>query len=105
METIEGKKRRKYTVAEREQVIAELGKSGQSAKEFCRERGLGYSTLAAWRRAMVGKEPELIGPLTLVGAPAGIKVVAEVDWGQGVCLRVMSGCEPELAVRLVEVLK
>jgi transposase-like protein len=104
MEIIEGKKRRKYTVAEREQVIAELGKSGQSAKEFCRERGLGYSTLAAWRRAMVGKEPELIGPLTLVGGEKG-KVVAEVDWGQGVCLRVMSGCEPELAVRLAEALK
>jgi transposase-like protein len=104
MESNEGKKRRRYTVAEREQVIAELGKSGQSAKEFCRERGLGYSTLAAWRRAMDGKEPELIGPLRLVGGEKG-KVVAEVEWGKGVCLRVMSGCEPELAVRLVEVLK
>ena len=35
---------------ERETVLRELDRSGVSVAEFCRRRGLAYSTVMAWRR-------------------------------------------------------
>ena len=37
---------------ERETVLQELDRSGISVAEFCRRRGLDYSTVMAWRRGL-----------------------------------------------------
>jgi hypothetical protein len=49
--------RRRRSRYEVEQLVAEFESSGLSRSEFCRERGLGLSTLARYRRRREGQAP------------------------------------------------
>jgi transposase-like protein len=42
--------RRRYTEEQKRKLLAELSRSGGSARAFARERGLSYKTLLGWRR-------------------------------------------------------
>lgn len=66
------------------QVQGECRSSGQSVREFCRQRELKESLFYAWRRELGrrdGEESEKSGFVELVG-PAGRKE------GAGVCIRI-----------------
>ena len=43
--------RRRYTEEEKRKFLAEFERAGGSAAAFCREHGLAYQTLMAWRRS------------------------------------------------------
>lgn len=43
-------RRRRWSAAEKEQLLACFERSGQSASRFCREAGLCQPTFSAWRR-------------------------------------------------------
>jgi transposase-like protein len=42
--------RRRWTSDEKERLLADFARSGQSASQFCRETGLCPPTFSAWRR-------------------------------------------------------
>jgi transposase-like protein len=42
--------RRRYTEEEKRKFLGEFERAGGSAAAFCREHGLAYQTLLAWRR-------------------------------------------------------
>ena len=42
--------RRRYSEEQKKKLLAELSRSGGSARAFARERGLCYKTLLSWRR-------------------------------------------------------
>ena len=42
--------RKRYTQAERLEVLERLAASGSSAREFCRREGLNYQSLLRWRQ-------------------------------------------------------
>ena len=44
------RQRRYYRPEDREQLLEEFERSGQSVHDFCRDRGVGKSSLATWRR-------------------------------------------------------
>ena len=45
-----GSPRRRFTRAERDRLLEEFDQSGLSGAAFARQQGIGYSTLAAWRK-------------------------------------------------------
>jgi len=65
------------------EALSELGGSGQSVQEFCRQRGLKAGLLYAWRRELRTRDAEaagnagfveLVGPADAGMAQAGVSV-------------------------------
>jgi hypothetical protein len=69
-----GKRRRRRSWAEAEQLAAEFEASGLGREEFCRKHGLAFSTLARYRRRRKQGPGEGAGPsrwlaVELAGSP------------------------------------
>ena len=82
---------------ERERVLRELDRSGVSVAEFCRRRGLAYSTVMAWRRRrrqavrFVEIVPEVAREGVPVEAVEAVEAVAPVSDGRGSAGRPRDG--------------
>lgn len=111
VEGLEGKRREQWTV-----LVEEYAASGQSQRRFCRERGIGQSTLRYWRRRLeleIGAQgqrraagPGLIpvkvladGPATGGGAEvvviacSGVRIAVGRDFDAGTLRRVLAVVE------------
>jgi hypothetical protein len=69
-----GKRRRRRSWAEAEQLVAEFEASGLGREEFCRGHGLAFSTLARYRKRRERGQGEGTGPsrwlaVDLAGSP------------------------------------
>ena len=68
-------------LSQREPVLRELDRSGGSAAEFCRRRGLAYSTVMAWRRRRAVRFVEILPEVAGEGGP--VAAVAPGSDGRG----------------------
>ena len=68
-------------LSQRETVLRELDRSGVSAAEFCRRRGLAYSTVMAWRRRRAVRFVEILPEVAGEGGP--VAAVAPGSDGRG----------------------
>jgi len=76
-------------------VLRDLERSGLSMAEYCRQRGLAYSTVAAWRgarRRVAGRFVEVEMDEAPTAAPRGpeLMLCAELTLPGGAMLRVFS---------------
>lgn len=83
-------------------LLREFEGSGLSMAEFCRRRGIGYSTMAAWRRAWRSRPAAMFveveplpadcsyhgSPAAAAGAPPSGSLCAELMLPGGAVLRV-----------------
>ena len=79
---------------ERERVLGELDRSGVSVAEFCRRRGLAYSTVMAWRRRrrQAVRFVEIVPEVAREGVPVEeVEAVAPVSDGRGSAGRPRDG--------------
>ena len=76
---------------ERERVLREFDRSGVSVAEFCRRRGLAYSTVMAWRRRrrQAVRFVEIVPEVAREGVP--VEAVAPVSDGRGSAVRPRDG--------------
>jgi hypothetical protein len=103
--------RRRRSRHEVEQLVAEFETSGLNRSEFCRERGLGLSTLARYRRRQEQQAPAGSNTLLAVdvsgraaGAAATCSALAVVLRG-GRRVEVGRGIDAGALERLVHVLE
>lgn len=91
--------RRRHTDADKARWLEEFETVGGSAAAFCRERGLPYQSFINWRlTAAEPKEveptPEFIeidfAPRPASPAPAAAGALVELDFGDGLVLRIRS---------------
>ena len=79
---------------ERERVLREFDRSGVSVAEFCRRRGLAYSTVMAWRRRrrQAVRFVEIVPEVAREGVPVeAVEAVAPVSDGRGSAVRPRDG--------------
>lgn len=109
-----GRKRRRRSRAEAEQLVSEYEASGLRQEEFCRQQGLSLATLARYRKRArqaqgqarggsrwVAVEVSGSGPAVGSGATSGLAVVLV----SGRRLEVRRGFDAETLVRLLRVLE
>lgn len=82
----------RWTDADRKQLLKEYAGSGQTKKEFCRERGINIGTFYGWAKEACkrGKKPKVSKPkFREVNVPvaAGHSVEIILPGGARVCLR------------------
>ncbi|HVA64745.1 MAG TPA: hypothetical protein VNF74_13550 [Terriglobales bacterium] len=99
-----GEARRRYW----RELIEEQARSGQSAAEFCRARGLWASSFFLWKRKLGEAKAEAASgfvELRAVAAPApAANAALEVGWAGGPSVWVRAGFEPELLRQVVAAL-
>lgn len=89
--------RRFFNSEDRARLLAEFDRSGQSVREFCRERAVGQSSLTAWRRRRreqdrSGGAAFLVKVAVARGPTAGSKSDSPPS---RVTIRTRAGCEIE----------
>jgi hypothetical protein len=86
--------RTKQTLQRRAAVLRELDQSGLSMAEYCRQRGLVYGTVAAWRSVARRNRPAFVeveahgDELSAVASQSAAKLWAELLLPGGAVLRV-----------------
>jgi transposase len=112
-------RRRRWTAAEKLQIVEESLSSGLSVAEFARRRDIHPNLLHSWRRQMkTGELPARDGEARFVpvavaapSAPvlqesgAGVEVMVEVVLRNGRVLRLSDGIDPGQLAQLADVLE
>ena len=109
MKTKQGRRGRRvlkrYSAEDRERLLREYVKSGQSQAEFCRDHGVNDTTFNGWLRRKRGEEPvfaevkmpelmEVRGGLE-IRLPGGVSVVLDDRWNAeqaAELVRRVAGC-------------
>ena len=81
---------------EKAALVARFERGGTTAREFCREQGVAYQSLLAWRRKAGGQEARRRaapppGFIELALPPPAAGAVAELDLGGGAVVRFFRG--------------
>ncbi|HTX21458.1 MAG TPA: hypothetical protein VMD27_06340 [Candidatus Aquilonibacter sp.] len=92
--------RRHAAAARREQLLAQFERSGMSAAEFARQRGLSYTTFCGWR-ARRDKTKALPSFVQVEVAPCAVAEGLMIELGGQARVRVHSEKEMVLAARLI----
>ena len=109
MATTQSSRRRRYTLAQRQEFLALYRRrSGLSASEFCDEHDIKLSTLYQWvHRVKPAPRPSV--PLfqeVLLSAPPVIPAwVAEIAVGNELTLRLGSQASPEFIAQVIHQLR
>jgi hypothetical protein len=74
-------------------LIAEQEASGQKARPFCRERGIGEHSFYQWRKRLSENPAVRFAVLETTTASAGMPVALELVLRGGECLRIGSGVD------------
>jgi hypothetical protein len=89
-------------------VLARWKRSGLSVRTFCRAEGLNQGTFYWWRRELNRRDqpkPTFL-PVRVLAEKAGSAAAGvEVVLGNGRCVRVGVGFDPDTFVRIVELLE
>ena len=115
--------RRRWSVREAEEMVGEYEKSGRTQRVFAREIGIGVSTLQYWLRRKARRRPQSVGrkprssgesrevallEVEVEGLPGVGSVGAEryeLEWADGMRLRVPRGFGREELRALLELIK
>ena len=108
MASIHPLRRRRYTLEQRQEFVAQYRQSEGSLSEFARRHDLNVSTLYQWlQRAK--KEPGAADPVfreVMLGAsPLGADWRAEITVGAGLMLRLGGQSSPEFIARILQHLR
>ena len=106
---LDTKGRVRVTPEQRQVILAELARSGESIPQFAQRTGLKYSTLAAWvaraRRAKRSARPAPLRLVEAVVAPAATATPLVVQLPGQARFELQAVCQIPLAVALVRALE
>jgi len=89
-------------------MLARWKHSGLSVRTFCRAEGLNQGTFYWWRRELKRRDqpkPAFLPVRVVAERTASATAGVEVVLGNGRCVRVAVGFDPETLVRTVELLE
>ena len=97
------RKQVRRSLEEREKLLSEYRKSGQTQREYCREHKLSLATLTLWLGRERRKKSSKFVRVTVKGGP--MSAMIEVVLANGRVLRSEAGVEVERLLALVSTLE
>lgn len=99
-------RRRRWSAAQKQDLLHEFAASGLNAAQFCRERGLSAVTFSGWRRKFGVKSAPASTAFTRVrvlddGETGSAAMAVQVDGPGGFRFRVPMGCDPRWVAGLL----
>jgi transposase len=103
-------RRRRWSRAEKERIVAAALEPGAVASEVARTAGIHASQLFRWRQQLCGPAAAPVGfsPVTIVpdagGAMAAAKPLIEIDFASGARVRITGAADPVTVSALIAAL-
>lgn len=108
MTTIQSRRRRRYTAAQRQELLTQYQRSGLSASTFAREHGINFSTLYQWTQRMesASRRPvPIFKEVLLPTTPTLPAWAAEIAVGHELTLRLGSPISAEFIAQVIQQLR
>lgn len=108
MATTEPRGRTRYTAVQRQELLAQYGRSGLSASAFAREHGINLSTLYQWSQRMKSAPRHsvpLFKEIMLSGGPLAPTWAAEITVGHEITVRLGSAISAKLITQVIQQLR
>jgi transposase len=89
-------RRRGWTLAEKEELVASSLEPGASASAIAREAGIHASQLYGWRRQLGARQVNGFAPVEIgrEPAPAGVAGRSAIEFASGARIRIMGAVDP-----------